>query len=75
MRNLLHACVKLSWGLSGPAITNTGSALMHFYFAQILMPYNAAWWPAELIDGIVTEVGVAEKGQDGKFHLGELFTS
>jgi methylthioribose-1-phosphate isomerase len=25
--------------------------------------------PAELIDGIVTEVGVVEKGQDGKFDL------
>jgi len=25
--------------------------------------------PAELIDGIITEVGVVEKGQDGKFDL------
>lgn len=29
--------------------------------------------PAELIDGIVTEVGVAEKGANGKFQLTELF--
>jgi len=25
--------------------------------------------PAELIDGIITEVGVVEKGEDGKFDL------
>jgi methylthioribose-1-phosphate isomerase len=30
--------------------------------------------PAELIDGIVTEVGVYEKDSDGKFHLEEAFT-
>jgi methylthioribose-1-phosphate isomerase len=29
--------------------------------------------PAELIDGIITEVGVAEKDADGKFNLAELF--
>jgi methylthioribose-1-phosphate isomerase len=29
--------------------------------------------PAELIDGIITEVGVAEKGADGRFNLAELF--
>ena len=29
--------------------------------------------PAELIDGIVTEVGVAEKGQDGTFELNSIF--
>lgn len=29
--------------------------------------------PAELIDAIVTEVGVAEKSQNGKFDLGALF--
>lgn len=29
--------------------------------------------PAELIDGIVTEIGVAEKDGDGKFNLGNLF--
>ena len=29
--------------------------------------------PAELIDGIITEVGVAEKGADGNFNLAELF--
>lgn len=29
--------------------------------------------PAELIDAIVTEVGVAEKNQDGMFDLGALF--
>lgn len=29
--------------------------------------------PAELIDAIVTEVGVAEKNQDGTFDLGALF--
>ena len=29
--------------------------------------------PAELIDGIVTEVGVVEKGVDGKFDLRKIF--
>ena len=29
--------------------------------------------PAELIDGVVTEVGVAEKGQDGRFDLESIF--
>jgi methylthioribose-1-phosphate isomerase len=29
--------------------------------------------PAELIDGIITEVGVAEKNADGKFDLEALF--
>jgi methylthioribose-1-phosphate isomerase len=29
--------------------------------------------PSELIDGIITEVGVAEKGADGKFDLEALF--
>ncbi|KAJ5774652.1 Initiation factor 2B alpha/beta/delta [Penicillium paradoxum] len=29
--------------------------------------------PASLIDGIVTEVGVVEKGADGQYHLGGLF--
>jgi methylthioribose-1-phosphate isomerase len=29
--------------------------------------------PAELIDGIITEVGVAEKDASGKFNLAELF--
>jgi len=29
--------------------------------------------PAELIDGIITEVGVVEKDSDGVFHLDELF--
>ncbi|KAK4974861.1 S-methyl-5-thioribose-1-phosphate isomerase [Elasticomyces elasticus] len=31
--------------------------------------------PAELIDGIVTEVGVAEKDGDGKFDLARLFAA
>ncbi|KAK4963832.1 S-methyl-5-thioribose-1-phosphate isomerase [Elasticomyces elasticus] len=31
--------------------------------------------PAELIDGIVTEVGVAEKDGDGKFDLARLFVA
>ena len=29
--------------------------------------------PAELIDGIVTEVGVIEKGEDGQFRLDHIF--
>ncbi|KAJ5961092.1 Initiation factor 2B alpha/beta/delta [Penicillium vulpinum] len=29
--------------------------------------------PASLIDGIITEVGVVEKGSDGQYHLGGLF--
>jgi methylthioribose-1-phosphate isomerase len=29
--------------------------------------------PAELIDGIITEVGVVEKGADGKFDLEAVF--
>ncbi|KAJ5582725.1 Initiation factor 2B alpha/beta/delta [Penicillium sp. DV-2018c] len=29
--------------------------------------------PASLIDGIITEIGVMEKGTDGQFHLGGLF--
>ncbi|KAJ5151460.1 Methylthioribose-1-phosphate isomerase [Penicillium canariense] len=29
--------------------------------------------PAALIDGIITEVGVVEKGPDGQFHMGGLF--
>ncbi|KIW03172.1 S-methyl-5-thioribose-1-phosphate isomerase [Verruconis gallopava] len=31
--------------------------------------------PAELIDGIITEVGVAEKDANGRFNLSELFNS
>jgi len=30
--------------------------------------------PAELIDGIITEIGVAEKDEQGKFNLMELFS-
>ena len=29
--------------------------------------------PAELIDGIITEVGVVEKDSSGKFHLDKVF--
>lgn len=29
--------------------------------------------PAELIDGIITEIGVAEKNENGKFDLKALF--
>ena len=29
--------------------------------------------PADLIDGIVTEVGVVGKGADGRFHLSDIF--
>lgn len=29
--------------------------------------------PAELIDGVVTELGVVEKGEDGVFHFEEIF--
>jgi len=29
--------------------------------------------PAELIDGVVTEVGVVEKGADGTFHFDDIF--
>jgi methylthioribose-1-phosphate isomerase len=29
--------------------------------------------PAELIDGVVTEVGVVQKGTDGKFDLRSIF--
>lgn len=29
--------------------------------------------PSTLIDGIITEVGVVEKGHDGQFHMKELF--
>jgi methylthioribose-1-phosphate isomerase len=29
--------------------------------------------PAELIDGVVTEVGVVEKGQDGRFNFRTIF--
>jgi methylthioribose-1-phosphate isomerase len=29
--------------------------------------------PAELIDGIITEVGVVEKDSEGVFHLEEVF--
>lgn len=29
--------------------------------------------PAELIDGVVTEVGVVEKGQDGRFDFSSIF--
>jgi methylthioribose-1-phosphate isomerase len=29
--------------------------------------------PASLIDGIITENGVVEKGSDGQYHLGGLF--
>lgn len=29
--------------------------------------------PAELIDGVVTEVGVVQKGQDGKFDFSSIF--
>ncbi|KAF4762075.1 hypothetical protein N7455_003043 [Penicillium solitum] len=29
--------------------------------------------PASLIDGIITEIGVVEKGGDGQYHLGGLF--
>lgn len=29
--------------------------------------------PKELIDGIITEVGVAVKDSNGEFHLGKLF--
>ena len=31
--------------------------------------------PAELIDGIITEVGVVEKDSEGVFHLDKVFES
>lgn len=31
--------------------------------------------PAELIDGVVTEKGVVEKGSDGVFHFEDIFAA
>ncbi|KAJ5309131.1 hypothetical protein PENANT_c020G05302 [Penicillium antarcticum] len=48
---------------------------------QIAAPGINVWNPAfditpsSLIDGIITEVGVVEKGSDGQYHLGGLFDS
>ena len=47
-----------------------------------LTPFETNAWnpafdvtPADLIDGIVTETGVVEKNEKGKFDLGNLFTT
>ena len=44
--------------------------------AQGISVWNPAFdvTPSKLIDGIITEVGVAEKDLSGRFHLGVLFS-
>lgn len=44
--------------------------------AQGIHVWNPAFdiTPSALIDGIITEVGVAEKDPDGKFHLSDFFS-
>jgi len=62
--------------------TETGLLVSPADVHQILVAHGQtkAWnpafdvTPADLIDAIVTEKGVVEKGQDGQFHFGSIFT-
>ena len=66
--------------ISGPRDCGSGGVDLDHWETVSTAPKNIQVWnpsfdvtPAELIDGIVTEVGVAEKGPDGVFHLDSLF--
>ena len=55
--------------------------LDHIETVRVAAPGIGIWnpafdvTPAGLIDGIVTEVGVVEKGADGTFHLSDIFNT
>ena len=64
--------------VSGPIVPFNSSSSISTQTISIAAPGTDVWnpgfdiTPAELIDAIVTEVGVAEKSRDGSFHLEEL---
>lgn len=65
--------------IKGPREASDGEGLV-LDTVRIAAPGINVWnpafdiTPAALIDGIITETGVAEKGTDGQFHMSELFT-
>lgn len=66
--------------IRGPCTKQGVTDLEHVETIRVAAPDIDIWnpafdvTPADLIDGIVTEVGVEEKGtDDGRFHLGRLF--
>ncbi|KAI9369977.1 hypothetical protein BJX61DRAFT_517201 [Aspergillus egyptiacus] len=62
-------------GLQEDDVTGDGKMGTVRIAANGITVWNPAFdvTPSPLIDGIITEKGVAEKGADGQFHLEELF--
>jgi methylthioribose-1-phosphate isomerase len=65
--------------IKGPCEAIEGTDQVSIETVKIAAPGINVWNPAfditpsALIDGIVTEVGVVEKGADGQYHLGGIF--
>ncbi|KAJ5468684.1 Initiation factor 2B alpha/beta/delta [Penicillium sp. IBT 31633x] len=65
--------------IKGPRGGSEATDKVEIETVQIAAPGINVWnpafdiTPASLIDGIITEVGVVEKGSDGQYHLGGLF--
>ena len=66
--------------ISGPAVPFDPSSSISIQTISVAAPGIDVWnpgfdiTPADLIDAIVTEVGVAEKDRDGLFHLSEVMS-
>lgn len=65
--------------VKGPRFNGASVDLTQIETVKIAANGIAVWnpafdvTPAELIDGVVTEVGVVEKGADGAFHFDDIF--
>jgi len=65
--------------LKGPRFDGVSIDLDHVETVKIAANGIKVWnpsfdvTPADLIDGVVTEVGVMEKGKDGVFHFDDIF--
>lgn len=66
--------------MRGPRDHGKGDIEADHWETISIAPYGIEVWnpsfdvtPADLIDGVVTEVGVVEKGADGGFHFGAIF--
>lgn len=65
--------------IKGPRFDGASLDLDHVETVSIAAKGIKVWnpafdvTPAELIDGVVTELGVVEKGKDGVFHFDDIF--
>jgi methylthioribose-1-phosphate isomerase len=65
--------------IKGPCCTEREAKILQIETIKVAAEGIDVWnpsfdvTPAELIDGIITEVGVVEKGSDNSFHLQRIF--